>query len=150
MHVIDVNWFSNYARRKEINTLRQCVFTFRSNNLYMLFSTSQQPKWLSMEHCNNPLEKIRTFNFFKCVKFGNSLTHFEFYFQHELWPGIKITIQCGIVTRGHNSTWNFDPGSYFYFELWLRVIIPRWNVIPGHDSMLKSDPGSWFNIEIWP
>ena len=29
----------------------------------------------------------------------------------ESWLG--VTIQCGIKTLGHNSTWNKDPGSQF-------------------------------------
>ena len=84
----------------------------------------------------------------------------ESWFNIKLWPGIWITIQCGIVTRGHDSTLIFDPGSQFHVELWPRVIIPRWNVIPGHDSTLncypgqdstlKFDPGSWFHIENLP
>ena len=35
----------------------------------------------------------------------------ESWFNIKLWPWIGITIQCGIVTRGHDSTWNCDPGS---------------------------------------
>ena len=32
------------------------------------------------------------------------------------WPG--VIIQRGILIRGHNSTWNFDPGSEFNVEFW--------------------------------
>ena len=34
----------------------------------------------------------------------------ESWFNIKLWPGMGITIQCGIVTRGHDSTFSFDPG----------------------------------------
>ena len=32
-------------------------------------------------------------------------------FSVEFWPGVMI--QRGILTRGHNSTWNSDPSTYF-------------------------------------
>ena len=77
-----------------------------------------------------------------------------------MWPGIGITIECGILTRGHNSTWNFDPEFQFHVELWPRVIIARPNVTPGHNSTLNCDPGrdctlkfypgSIFHVELWP
>ena len=35
------------------------------------------------------------------------------WFKVKLWPGIGIKIHCGILTRGHNSTWNFYPESQF-------------------------------------
>ena len=47
------------------------------------------------------------------------------WFNVKLWPGIRITIQCGILTRGHNSTWNFDPGSQLNVIFWPRVTIQR-------------------------
>ena len=34
----------------------------------------------------------------------------------EFWPG--VIIQRGFLTRGQNSTWNFDPGSQFNVEFW--------------------------------
>ena len=33
------------------------------------------------------------------------------WFNVKLRPGIGIITQCVILTRGHISTWNFDPGS---------------------------------------
>ena len=47
-------------------------------------------------------------------------------FNVESWPG--VTIQRWVMTRGHNSTWNYDPGSKFHVELW---------------------SGSSFQIELW-
>ena len=44
--------------------------------------------------------------------------HVHLWPQIKLWPGIGITIQCGILTRGYNSTWNFDLGSQFNVEFW--------------------------------
>ena len=34
---------------------------------------------------------------------------YELWPRVKLWPWVRITIQCGILTRGHNSTLNFDP-----------------------------------------
>ena len=42
---------------------------------------------------------------------------------------IRVIIQREILTRGHKSTLNCDP---------------------GHNSTLNSDPGSWFHVELWP
>ena len=55
-----------------------------------------------------------------------------------------------IVTPGHVSTLNCDPGSLFHVELWPQVMIPRWILTPGHDSTLNFDPGSEFHVELWP
>ena len=69
----------------------------------------------------------------------NSMLNWDLrsYFNVESRPG--ITIQPGIMSRGHistwnldqdhNSTWNYDPGSHFNVEFW---------------------PGSQFNVELWP
>ena len=57
-----------------------------------------------------------------------------------------------ILTPGHDSTLNFDPGSEFYVELWPRVMIPRWIMTPGPNFLLNCDPrsGSHFNVKFWP
>ena len=66
------------------------------------------------------------------------------------------------MTRGHNSTLSYDPGSQSNVELWplvkisrwimTRIIVPHWIVfqIPGHNWTLNHDPGSQFNVEIRP
>ena len=79
----------------------------------------------------------------------------ESWFNVELSPCIRITIQCGILTQGHNSTWNSDPSTYVLpVELQLkkvskfnsvikiqqlrRVIIQRkihWILTPGRYSI---------------
>ena len=57
-----------------------------------------------------------------------------------------------ILTLGHDSTLNTDPGSWFHVELWPQVLILRWIVTRGRDhiSTWNSDPGSQFNVEFWP
>ena len=37
-------------------------------------------------------------------------------FNLEFWP--EVLIQRGILTRGQNSTWNFEPGSQLNVEFW--------------------------------
>ena len=87
-------------------------------------------------------------------------------FNVKLGPG--VIIQRGIMTRGHNSTWNSDPGSkfnveswpgvsiqrgimtQFNVELWPGVTIQRGNMTRGHNSTWNHDPGSQFNVELWP
>ena len=56
-----------------------------------------------------------------------------------------------ILTPGHDSTLNFDPGSEFHVELWPRVMIPRWIMTPGPNFTLNCDPrsGSHFNVKFW-
>ena len=56
------------------------------------------------------------------------------------------------MTTGQNSTLNYDPGSKFHVELWPRVRIPHWIVIPsqGHNSTFNHDSGSQFNVEFRP
>ena len=81
----------------------------------------------------------------------------------EFWPG--VTNQRGTLTRGHNSTWNFDPWSQFNVEFWpvcissIRGIATQEGVKiqqrdqnstakEGHNSTknpLNIDPGSVFN-----
>ena len=75
---------------------------------------------------------------------------------------IRVTIQRGIMTRGHNSTLSYDPGSQFNVELWpwvkisrwimTRVIVPNWIVIQfqGHNWTLNHVSGSQFNMELRP
>ena len=75
---------------------------------------------------------------------------------------IRVTIQRGIMTRGHNSTLNYDPGSQFNVELWPRVKISRWImtriIVPnliviqfqGHNWTLNHVSGSQFNVELRP
>ena len=90
------------------------------------------------------------------------------------FPGYNltlVTIQRGIKTRCHNSTWNLDPGhnstwnhdpkSQVNVELWPGVTIQRGimtmgqnftlNYDPGHSSTLNYDPnpGSQLNVEAW-
>ena len=62
-----------------------------------------------------------------------------------------ITDQRGILTRGHISTWNYDPRSQFNMELWPRVKIPHWIMTPGQNFTLKFDPspGSQSYFESW-
>ena len=86
----------------------------------------------------------------------------ESWFNIKLWPGIGITIQCGIVTRGHNSTWNFDrghnstlncdPESWLNVELWpgFGITIQCGILTRGHNSTWNFDPGSKFNVAFWP
>ena len=64
------------------------------------------------------------------------------------------------MTRGHNSTLNWDLGSYFNVEsrpgitvqrgIMSRGHISTWNLDPGHNSTWNSDPGSHFDVELWP
>ena len=66
------------------------------------------------------------------------------------------------MTRGHNSTWNYDLGSKVDVILWPRVRIQYWIVIPipGHNVTLNPDSGSnatlnsylrlFFNVESRP
>ena len=63
-----------------------------------------------------------------------------------------VTFRRGIMTRGHNSTWNYNPGSKFHVEIWPRVRIPHWIVIPilGHNLRLNHDSGSKFNVVLRP
>ena len=51
----------------------------------------------------------------------------------------RVTIQRGIMNRGHISTWNLDPGHN-----------STWNYDPDPISTWNSDPGSHFNVEFWP
>ena len=99
----------------------------------------------------------------------------ESWFNVELWHGLGITIQCGILTRviiqrgiltrGQYSTWNFDPGSQFNVEFWPVYISFTHGIATqdgvkiqqrdqnstakeGHNSTknpLNIDPGSVFN-----
>ena len=91
----------------------------------------------------------------------------------ELWPSLAVEFwsRCWIlkpswvaiprvedIYTGQNSTLNCDPGSKLHFELWPRVRIPHWIVIPipghnlslGHNSTCNQDPGSQLNVESWP
>ena len=91
-------------------------------------------------------------------------------FHIELWPRVMIprwivtpghnsTLNCGpgswshveFLTPGHDSTLHFDPGSEFHFELWPRVMIPRWIMTSGPNFTLNCDPrsGSHFNVKFW-
>ena len=47
---------------------------------------------------------------------------------------------------------NCDPGSWFYVELWLQVLFPRWILTLSHNSTLNYDLGlgSQFSVEFWP
>ena len=81
--------------------------------------------------------------------------HVELWPQVKLWPGIGITIQCGILTRGHNSTWNFDQGHNSTWNsdpcIYLRPVEMRLKnstAKEGHNSTknpLNIEPGSVFN-----
>ena len=64
----------------------------------------------------------------------------------KFWPG--VIIQRWIVTPGHNSTLNCDPGHDSTLIV-AQIKISRWIVTPGHDSTLNCDPGSWFHVELW-
>ena len=80
-------------------------------------------------------------------------------FNVESW--LWVTIQRGIQTWGHNSTWNQDPGSqfnveswpgsHFNVELWPGITIQRGIMTPGQNFTLNYDPnpGSWFNVDSW-
>ena len=46
-----------------------------------------------------------------------------------------------IVTPGHDSTLNCDPGSCLHVELWPQVLISRWIVTRGRDHI--------FNVKFW-
>ena len=74
------------------------------------------------------------------------------------------------MTRGHNSTWNSDLGSYFNVEsrpgvtfqrgimtgiefqrgILTRVTVERWIMTRDHISTWNYDPGSKFHVESWP
>ena len=56
------------------------------------------------------------------------------------------------MTRGHISSWNYDPRSQFNVELLLQVWITHLFVIQilGHNSTLIHDSGSKFNVELRP
>ena len=64
------------------------------------------------------------------------------------------------MTRGHNSTLSYDPGSQFNVELWPSVKIPRWIMtrvlhwiviqIPGHNLTLNHVSWSQFNVKLKP
>ena len=89
----------------------------------------------------------------------------ESWFNFKLSPCIGITIQRGILTQGHNSTWNFDPGLQFNVEFWPVYISSTRGIATqegvkiqqrdqnstakeGHNSTknpLNIDPGSVFN-----
>ena len=95
----------------------------------------------------------------------NPRSHFDFASQFNVESRPGVTIQRGIMTRdhnstwnlypGHNSTWNHDPGSQFNVELWPGVIIQcgimtpgqnfTLNYDPGHSSTLNCDPNPWSN-----
>ena len=68
-------------------------------------------------------------------------------FNVESRPGVKI--QRGIKTRGHNSTWNHDPGHNITNNLDL-CSNSTCNYDRGYNSTLSYDPGSQFNVELWP
>ena len=63
-----------------------------------------------------------------------------------------------IVTPGHGSTLNCDPGSLFHVELWpqlkfwpwIRITIQFGILTRGHSSTWIFDPGSQFSVEFWP
>ena len=48
-----------------------------------------------------------------------------------------------ILTPGHDSTLNYDPGSLFHFELWpeTRFHVKLWPEVGVYNSTWKSDPG---------
>ena len=54
------------------------------------------------------------------------------------------------MTRGHNSTWNSDLGSYFNVDFWPGVSFQRGIMTSGHNSTWNCDPGSKFHVESWP
>ena len=56
------------------------------------------------------------------------------------------------MTRGYNSTFNYDPGSKFHDEWWPLVWISHWILIPipGLNLTLNHDSGSKFNVEFRP
>ena len=67
---------------------------------------------------------------------------------------ILVTIQGRIMTRGHNSTLSYDPGSQFNLELWPRVKTSHWSVTRGivpHWIVIQF-PGlrSQFNVHLRP
>ena len=66
------------------------------------------------------------------------------------WNVTRVIIQRGILTRGHNSTLNCDPGSWFHVKKLPRVLIQHWNMTLGLNSTLNCDPESWLNVELWP
>ena len=77
------------------------------------------------------------------------------------WIVTRVKISRWIVTPGHDSTLNCDPGSWFYVELWsqvklwpgigitiqcvilTRVIIQRGILTRGHNSTWNSDPSTY-------
>ena len=64
----------------------------------------------------------------------------------------RVRIPRWIVTRGQNSTLNFDPGSEFHIELWpqAQVTIQCLIKTPGQNWTWNSDLGSYFNVESRP
>ena len=56
------------------------------------------------------------------------------------------------MTRGYDSTFNYDPGSKFHVEWWPWVWISHWILIPipGLNLTLNHDSGSKFNVEFRP
>ena len=74
------------------------------------------------------------------------------------WIVTRIKISRWIVTAGHDSTLNCDPGSWFHVEFWPQVKL--WSGIGitiqcgiltrGHKSTWNFDPVSQFNVEFWP
>ena len=92
--------------------------------------------------------------------------HVQLWLNLELWHRVmiprsiltRIKIPRWIVTPGHDSMLNSDPGSWFHVELW-----PEVKLWPGigitiqcgiltqcHNLTWNFDPGSQFNIEFWP
>ena len=71
-------------------------------------------------------------------------------FNVKLWPEVKI--QRWVMTRGHNSTWNYYSRVKISRWIMIRVIVPHWIVIqiPGHNLTLNHDSGSQFNVELRP
>ena len=77
------------------------------------------------------------------------------------WIVTRVKISRWIVTPGHDSTLNCDPGSWFHVELWsqvklwpgigitiqwvilTRVIIQRGILTRGHNSTWNSDPSTY-------
>ena len=85
------------------------------------------------------------------------------------WIVTRVKISRWIVTPGHDSTLNCDPGSWFHVELWskvklwhgigmtiqcvilTRVIIQRGILTRGHNSTWNSDPSTYLlPVELRP